>query len=132
MKTTTGVMGLAAAYARAIDGAVVVVEIENGGTSRNVELAFPSLGPDDLDILEAGPLILAFDDVPEAQHTFNAFTKEAFAGYQATASIVTSIVHYVGPIQGNARITTSNSADARGWKNVHLFVEGRLTVSEER
>jgi len=125
MPDSFSLVTLASRYGRESGRTIVVIEADNGGGSQNIERAFPSLDERQHDILDAGPLVLAYDDQAEAQTAFNAFTDEAMAGYETTGSLVTSVVHYVGEVRG-VRMTTSNNACFNGFANVHVFKDGTI------
>ena len=130
MPDSFSLVTLAGRYARDCKRTIVIIEIENGGGSQNVERAFPSLDERQHDMLEAGPLVLSYEDQTEAQAAFNAFTDEAMTGYETTGSLVTSVIHYVGEVRGT-RMVTSNNACFNGFANVHVFQDGTI-VNESR
>lgn len=125
MPETFSLVTLAGRYGREAGRTIVIIEIENGGGSQNVERAFPSLDERQLDMLDAGPLVLSYEDQTEAQNAFNAFTDEALAGYEATGSMVTSVVSYVGEVRGQ-RMVTYNNACFNGHSNIHVFRNGTI------
>lgn len=130
MPESFNLVTLAGRYGRECGKTIVVIEVENGGGSQNLERAFPSLDDRQLDMLDANPLVLAYDDQTEAQAAFNAFTDEALAGYEITGSLVTSTVTYVGEVRG-VRMVTSNAASFNGHANIHVFENGTI-VNESR
>ena len=125
MPDSFSLITLASRYGKESGRTIIVIDAENGGGSQNIERAFPSLDERQHDILDAGPLVLAYDDQAEAQTAFNAFTDEAMTGYETTGSMVTSVVHYVGEVRG-VRMTTSNNACFNGFANVHVFQDGTI------
>lgn len=76
--------------------AYVVLSCRNDGGSHNLGKAFPALGVDDLDTLAEGPLIFTHRDDESARKACNALIDEAVEGYEATGSIVTSTIIFVG------------------------------------
>lgn len=76
--------------------AFVILACENGGGSHRLEQAFPDLGVDDVDTLSEGPLIIAYANDEEARRGCNILIAQAVEGYEATGSLVTSTVTFIG------------------------------------
>jgi len=126
MPSTFSLVTLAGALAKATGRTLVILEAQNGGGSQNLATALPSLTDDQLDIADAGPLILAYDDRAEAQAAFNAFTDEAREGYKATGSLVETDVLYVGEIGGTAMVVSNAAHHDSARHSTHSFRDGQL------